>query len=65
MLVLTRKPDESIVIGDTVVVTILRISGSRVALGIEAPSGVRVFRKELLVPTEPSSLEEEPTILHR
>jgi carbon storage regulator len=64
MLVLTRKLDEGIVIGDTVVVTVVRIKGDRVMLGIEAPSDVRIFRQELLTPTVPSVVEAEPTAVH-
>jgi len=48
MLVLTRKPTESIYIGGNVVVTLLGISGNRVRLGIEAPPEITVHRAELL-----------------
>lgn len=48
MLVLTRKDGESVQIGDEVRVTILRISGNRVTVGIEAPKQVQVVRTELL-----------------
>jgi carbon storage regulator len=47
MLVLTRKPQESICIGDGVRVTIVDIRGSKVRLGIEAPPHVRIHRQEL------------------
>jgi len=47
MLVLSRKQEESIFINDNVVVTVLRIRGDKVRLGIEAPGGVRVHRKEV------------------
>ena len=47
MLVLSRKEGEQLVIGDNVVLTINRISGNRVAIGIEAPREVRVVRGEL------------------
>ena len=47
MLVLSRKEGEQLLIGDNVVVTINRISGNRVAIGIEAPREVRVVRGEL------------------
>ncbi len=47
MLVLTRKANEQIQIGDSVVVTILRIKGQSVQVGIEAPREVLVLRGEL------------------
>lgn len=47
MLVLSRKEGEKIVIGDGVVLTINRIAGNRVAIGIEAPREVRIARGEL------------------
>lgn len=47
MLVLTRKLDESIRIGDDIKITILRIKGNTIRLGIEAPRDVRVVRSEL------------------
>ena len=47
MLVLSRKEGEQLVIGDNIVVTINRISGNRVAIGIEAPRDVRIVRGEL------------------
>jgi carbon storage regulator len=47
MLVLTRRPNESIMIGDQVEVSVLSVSGDKVRIGIEAPRHVRVFRKEV------------------
>jgi carbon storage regulator len=47
MLVLTRKVDESIMIGDMVEVKVLGIDGSSVKLGIQAPREVPVHRKEI------------------
>ncbi|MDQ3331744.1 MAG: carbon storage regulator [Planctomycetota bacterium] len=46
MLVLTRKPGESILIGSDVRVRVLRAKGSRVRLGIEAPADVRIVREK-------------------
>jgi carbon storage regulator len=48
MLVLTRRPGQSILIGDGVEVVVVRVEGDRVVLGIEAPREVRVVRGELL-----------------
>jgi carbon storage regulator len=47
MLVLSRKEGEKILIGDGVVLTINRIAGNRVAIGIQAPRDIRVVRGEL------------------
>ena len=57
MLVLSRKEGERLVIGDNITVTINRISGNRVTVGIEAPREVRIVRGELTVVEEdlPSS----------
>ena len=47
MLVLSRKESEKIMLGDDIVLTIVRVSGDRVRLGIEAPSEMLILRKEL------------------
>ncbi|RLS79543.1 MAG: carbon storage regulator [Planctomycetota bacterium] len=47
MLVLSRKQNERIRVGDSVVVTVVRVSGDKVRIGIEAPANVRVLRDEL------------------
>ena len=47
MLVLSRKNNESIVIGDGIVITIVDIRGDKVRLGIEAPKEVPVHRQEV------------------
>jgi carbon storage regulator len=47
MLVLSRQRDESIMIGDKVVVTIVDIRGDKVRLGIEAPGEIPVHRQEV------------------
>jgi carbon storage regulator len=47
MLVLSRQRDESIVIGDNIVVTIVDVRGDKVRLGIEAPREVTVHRREV------------------
>lgn len=47
MLVLSRKLNERIVVGGSVVVTVVRISGDKVRLGIDAPDDVRVIRDEV------------------
>ena len=47
MLVLSRQRDESIMIGEDVVVTIVDVRGDRVRLGIDAPSEIPVHRREV------------------
>ena len=47
MLVLSRQRDESIIIGDDVVVTIVDIRGDKVRLGIDAPTEIPVHRREV------------------
>jgi len=47
MLVLSRKENERIRLGDSIVVTVVRLSGDKVRLGIEAPADVVVLREEL------------------
>ena len=47
MLVLSRKERQRIKLGESIVVTVVRVSGDRVRLGIEAPADVVVLREEL------------------
>ncbi len=48
MLILTRKPGETVVIGEEVRITVLAVRGSQIKLGIDAPREVRVNREEVL-----------------
>jgi carbon storage regulator len=57
MLVLTRKPGQSIMIGDGVEVQVLSVAGEKVRLGITAPRDVSIFRNEVYDRIE----DEEPT----
>ena len=59
MLVLTRKLMEKLYIGDDVCVTVVRLEGGQVRLGIDAPREVAVVRAELLDGREPTPLEDE------
>lgn len=47
MLVLTRKTNQSIMIGDEIEVSVLSVSGDKVRIGIDAPRDIAVFRKEV------------------
>jgi carbon storage regulator len=47
MLVLSRKPGERVVVGNSVMVTVLEVRGDRVKLGIDAPRQVPVYRDEV------------------
>ena len=48
MLVLSRKRDERIVIGDNIVITVVDVRGDKVRLGIEAPAEIPVHRQEVV-----------------
>lgn len=65
MLVLSRKESQRIRLGDSIVVTIVKISGDKVRVGIEAPSDVLVLRDELevrtgAVPAAPAPAADAP-----
>ena len=47
MLILTRKPGESITIGDDIKITVLDIKGSQLRIGIQAPKHLMVHREEI------------------
>ena len=59
MLVLTRKVRQSIRISDDITITVLRVKGGQVRIGIEAPKEVRVVRGELRVFEEGDQAREE------
>ena len=59
MLVLTRKSNQSIMIGDDIEVSVLAIMGEKVRIGIQAPRSIPVFRKEVYLEIQ-SEREEEP-----
>lgn len=59
MLVLTRKQNEKIKIGNDITITVLRMKGKGVRLGIQAPEDMNVLRGELVFDIEDDSLEQE------
>jgi carbon storage regulator len=64
MLVLSRQRDESIIIGDNIVITIVDIRGDKVRLGIDAPKEVPVHRQEVYeaIQRERTQAEAEPKV---
>ncbi len=60
MLVLTRKENESIIIGGNIRVSILGIEGDKVKIGVDAPVSMRIFREEIIKKTG----EENQMALH-
>ena len=57
MLVLTRKVDEAILIGDDIRICVLGVDGDRVSIGVDAPRAMRIFRNELLEETRDMNRE--------
>jgi carbon storage regulator len=62
MLVLTRKPGQSIMIGDGVEVRVLSVAGEKVRLGITAPRDVSIFRNEVYDRIESENAEPEEEV---
>lgn len=58
MLMLTRKPGQTINIGNDITVTVIGVKGKQVRLGINAPRNIDVFREEIYVRIQK---EKEPT----
>jgi carbon storage regulator len=58
MLVLTRKSNQSIMIGDEIEISVLAIMGEKVRIGIDAPRQVPVFRKEVYLEIQQERSEE-------
>ena len=59
-MVLTRRINERIVIGDDIVVTVLEVHGEQVRLGIDAPRAIKVFREELLERDRATASDRHP-----
>jgi carbon storage regulator len=65
MLILSRKQNESIIIGDNIKITVSSIRGRYVRIGIEAPEEIRIIREELsLAPAKVPSLADLDTRRH-
>ncbi|HEX4837422.1 MAG TPA: carbon storage regulator CsrA [Solirubrobacteraceae bacterium] len=61
MLVLTRKPNQSIMIGDDIEVSVLSVAGDKVRIGIHAPQDIPVFRTEIYVEIQREGDERSPS----
>ena len=59
MLVLTRKSNQSIMIGDDIEVSVLAVMGEKVRIGIEAPRAIPVFRKEVYLEIQQDAAAED------
>jgi carbon storage regulator len=57
MLILSRKINESIMIGDQIEISIVDIKGDQIKLGIAAPKNVKVYRKEVYVAIQEENIE--------
>lgn len=62
MLALSRKLNESIIIGQDVEITILEIKGDQVKIGISAPKSVPIFRKEIFLQIKEANQESAENI---
>lgn len=60
MLVLTRTEGEAVLIGDNIRVTVSRVDGAQIRIGIEAPPAVGIVRGELLLPADECDLQLSP-----
>ena len=61
MLILSRKRNEQIIIGDGIVITVVSVRGGNVRLGVEAPRHVTVHRQEVYDAIRRGKSEAEPT----
>jgi len=57
MLVLSRKLNETIIIGENIRVTLLGIDGDKIKIGVDAPRDIKVFREELLEATKSTNVQ--------
>jgi carbon storage regulator len=65
MLVLSRKLGEKIVIGDNILVTVVKVDRNQVRIGIEAPPDVLVYREEIAPQRAPKSARSDTVVLAR
>lgn len=60
MLILTRRPNEALMIGDNVVVTVLSINGNQIRIGVEAPKEIPIHREEIYEKIQRESRRDDP-----
>ncbi|MCG6157568.1 carbon storage regulator CsrA [Rubinisphaera margarita] len=64
MLVLSRKQDEKIIIGDNISLMVISIQGDKVRLGIEAPKDVSIHRQEVYEAIKRKEIEQQEDSVH-
>lgn len=60
MLVLSRKPEEALIINDDIEIKIIEIVGDKVRIGVEAPKNYKIMRKELLQTVQSNQQAAKP-----
>jgi carbon storage regulator len=63
MLALSRKTNESIMIGNDIEITVLEVKGDQVKIGISAPKSVPIYRKEIYLQIQESNKEASETLI--
>ena len=61
MLILSRKKDESIIIGEDIEISVVDIKGDQVKLGIKAPRDIKVYRQEVFTAIQRENLAASKT----
>jgi carbon storage regulator len=65
MLILSRRESERVHLGDDIVLTIVRVNGDKVRIGVEAPSHIKILRTELELNSNDSASVAEPKSIRR
>ena len=65
MLVLTRRHNESIMIGDSVEVIVVEVKGDQVKLGIRAPKNIKVHRKEVYLAIQKENINASKSVVDK
>ncbi len=65
MLVLTRRHNESIMIGDSVEVIVVEVKGDQVKLGIRAPKNIKVHRKEVYLAIQKENIDASKSVIDK
>ena len=65
MLILSRRESERVYLGDDIVLTIVRVSGDKVRIGVEAPSHIKILRTELEMNLSDSKPVQEQSPIRR